>query len=608
MTRDELRAKANDLPLLPGVYLMMDKTGQVIYVGKAKKLKNRVSQYFQDTASHNEKTKMMVAHVDRFDTIIVRSEFEALVLENSLIKRHQPRYNILLKDDKGYPFVRLDSGDYPRFTLVNRTADDGAKYYGPFGGRHETRLALDAVCAALRLPTCSRRFPRDIGKERPCLNFHMGRCDGFCRPDGPDAAEYRRRMAQATALLEGKLRAVTTQLTEQMNAAAEALDFETAAALRDRVRALSVLTKDQQVIAGICADTDVWGAYTSPARSGCAILHIEDGDLLARQTEVFPDAADSESTLLSAVVPQYYLTRQSLPREILLPAAIEDADALSALLTERSGHAVALRVPQRGQRRALLDIAHRNAREEVERITSDAERTGKTLEQLGTLAGLAEAPRRLESYDISHTAGQDMVASMVVFADGRPLKRDYRRFQVKTLDHADDLRAMEEVLERRFRRYLEGDEHFAPLPDLLLMDGGQLQAEAACHVLERLGLTVPVLGMVKDDRHRTRALVTPQGQELGIQQSPPLFALVGRVQEEVHRFAITYHHEKHTKSALTSRLDGIPGVGDVRKKALLKHFKSVRAIEQAELLQLEAVLPKAAARAVYDHFHKEETP
>ena len=232
----------------------------------------------------------------------------------------------------------------------------------------------------------------------------------------------------------------------------------------------------------------------------------------------------------------------------------------------------------------------------------------KLLEALGRMLGLEEPPRRMESYDISNTGGEDIVASMVVFADGRPLKRDYRRFQVKTLDHADDLRAMEEVLERRFRRYLEGDKHFAPLPDLLLMDGGQLQAEAACHVLERLGLTVPVLGMVKDDRHRTRALVTPQGQELGIQQSPPLFALVGRVQEEVHRFAITYHHEKHTKSALTSRLDGIPGVGDVRKKALLKHFKSVRAIEQAELLQLEAVLPKAAARAVYDHFHKEETP
>ena len=337
------------------------------------------------------------------------------------------------------------------------------------------------------------------------------------------------------------------------------------------------------------------------------LLHIEDGDLLGRRVEVLP-AAEDDAALLSAVVTQYYLDREVLPREILLPLSIEDMDTLSALLTERCGHAVTLRIPQRGQRRELLDIANRNAREEVERVTSDAERTGKTLEQLGTLAGLAEAPRRLESYDISHTAGQDMVASMVVFADGRPLKRDYRRFQVKTLDHADDLRAMEEVLERRFRRYLEGDEHFAPLPDLLLMDGGQLQAEAACHVLERLGLTVPVLGMVKDDRHRTRALVTAEGQELGIQQSPPLFALVGQIQEEVHRFAITYHHEKHTKSALTSRLDGIPGVGDVRKKALLKHFKSVRAIAQAELPQLEAVVPKAAARAVYDHFHKEETP
>lgn len=603
MTRDELRAKANDLPLLPGVYLMMDKTGQVIYVGKAKKLKNRVSQYFQDTASHNEKTKMMVAHVDRFDTIIVRSEFEALVLENSLIKRHQPRYNILLKDDKGYPFVRLDSGDYPRFTLVNRTADDGAKYYGPFGGRHETRLALDAVCAALRLPTCSRRFPRDIGKERPCLNFHMGRCDGFCRPDGPDAAEYRRRMAQATALLEGKLRAVTTQLTEQMNAAAEALDFETAAALRDRVRALSVLTKDQQVIAGICADTDVWGAYTSPARSGCAILHIEDGDLLARQTEVFPDAADSESALLSAVVPQYYLTRQSLPREILLPAAIEDADALSALLTERSGHAVALRVPQRGQRRALLDIAHRNAREEVERVTDAVQRINGTLRLLQETAQLPVLPRRMESYDISHTGGADQVGGMVVFQDGKPLKSAYRRFRIESCAGADDYGAMREVLTRRFRRYLDGDEKFAPLPDLLLIDGGQEHARVAEQVLAETGLDVPVLGMVKDDRHRTRALITARGQELGIQQTPALFALIGTVQEEVHRFAIAYHHQKHTRSAKRSQLDGIPGVGEARKKRLLQHFGTVTAVKNATLEQLSAVVPEAAARAVYEKFH-----
>ena len=334
MTKDELRAKANELPLLPGVYLMMDKTGQVIYVGKAIKLKNRVSQYFQDTASHNDKTRRMVSQVDRFDTIIVRTEFEALILENSLIKRHMPRYNILLKDDKGYPFVRLDEkADYPRFTLVTRPAEDGARYFGPFGGRSETRQAIDAVCAALRLPTCSRRFPRDIGKERPCLNHHIGRCDGFCRPDGPDAAEYRRRIAQAVRLFEGRLRQVTAELTAQMTAAAEALDFEQAAALRDRIRALSVLSKNQKVIAGICADTDVWGVHTGPARAGCAVLHIENGDLLGRRVEVLP-AAEDDAALLGAVVSQYYLDRELLPREILLPLPVEDMDTLSALLDE----------------------------------------------------------------------------------------------------------------------------------------------------------------------------------------------------------------------------------------------------------------------------------
>ena len=608
MTKDELRAKANDLPLLPGVYLMMDKTGQVIYVGKAKKLKNRVSQYFQDTASHNDKTRRMVSQVDRFDTIIVRSEFEALILENSLIKRHMPRYNILLKDDKGYPFVRLDeSSEYPRFTLVTRPAQDGARYFGPFGGRSETRHAIDAVCAALRLPTCSRRFPRDIGKERPCLNHHIGRCDGFCRPDGPDDAEYRRRIEQAVRLFEGRLRQVTAELTVRMNDAAEALDFEQAAALRDQVRALAVLSKNQKVIAGICADTDVWGVYTGPARAGCAVLHIEDGDLLGRRVEVLP-AAEDDAALLSAVVTQYYLDREVLPREILLPLPIEDMDTLSALLTERCGHAVTLRMPQRGQRRELLDIANRNAREEVERVTSDAERTAGTLRLLQELAELPTLPRRMESYDISHTSGADQVASMVVFVDGRPLKRDYRRFQIKTCTGADDYAAMAEVLERRCRRYLDGDEKFAPLPDLLLIDGGVQHARAVETVLEKLGLTVPVLGMVKDDRHRTRALVTADGREIGIQTPPALFALLGRVQEEVHRFAVAYHHQKHTKSAYRSQLDGIPGVGEARKKLLLQRFGTVKAVRTADLPQLEEVLPKPAARAVYDHFHKETTP
>ena len=470
-----------------------------------------------------------------------------------------------------------------------------------------TSICRVIQCSELRLPTCSRRFPRDIGKERPCLNHHIGRCDGFCRPDGPDATEYRRRIAQAVRLFEGRLRQVTAELTAQMTAAAEALDFEQAAALRDRIRALSVLSKNQKVIAGICADTDVWGVYTGPARAGCAVLHIENGDLLGRRVEVLP-AAEDDAALLGAVVPQYYLDRELLPREILLPLPVEDMDTLSALLTERCGHTVTLRVPQRGQRRELLDIACRNAKEEVERVTSDAERTAGILRLLQELAGLPVLPRRMESYDISHTGGADQVASMVVFVDGRPLKRDYRRFQIQSCGGPDDYGAMAEVLERRFRRYLDGDGKFSPLPDLLLIDGGVQHARVAEEVAAKLHLSVPVLGMVKDDRHRTRALVTAQGMEIGIQTPPALFALIGRVQEEVHRFAITYHHQKHAKNAYRSQLDGIAGVGEARKRLLLQRFGTVKAIRAAGLLQLEEVLPKPAARAVYDHFHPENMP
>ena len=323
MTKDELKEKANDLPLSPGVYLMMDKTGKVIYVGKAKKLKNRVSQYFQDSAGHTAKTRQMVSQVDRFDTIFVTSEFEALVLENSLIKRHLPRYNILLKDDKGYPFVRLSREAYPRFTMTNRVANDGARYFGPFGGRFETRQALDAVLSALRLPTCSRKFPKDIGAERPCLNFHMGRCDGFCRPD-MTAEEYNRRIHQACQLLEGKSKQLLREMTEEMEAEAEALRFEQAAALRDRINAISALSKKQTVIAGLCADTDIWGLYRGSGKCCYAVLHMENGNLAGRETELFTaPMEEGEAEMLSALTAQYYLPRAILPHEILLPFATE---------------------------------------------------------------------------------------------------------------------------------------------------------------------------------------------------------------------------------------------------------------------------------------------
>ena len=608
MTREELKEKANDLPLAPGVYLMMDKTGKVIYVGKAKKLKNRVSQYFQDSASHTVKTRQMVAQVDRFDTIFVSSEFEALVLENSLIKRHMPRYNILLKDDKGYPFVRLSREEYPRFTMVNRCADDGARYFGPFGGRQETRQALDAVLSALRLPTCSRRFPRDIGAQRPCLNFHMGRCDGFCRP-GLSAEEYRRRIDEAVQMLEGKSKQLLREMTAEMEAEAEALHFEQAAVLRDRIGAISALAKKQTVIAGLCADTDIWGLYRGEGKCCYAVLHMEEGNLAGRETELFTaPMEETEEEMLSALTAQYYLPRAILPHEILLPSAGEEyEEELSQALTQRAGHKVWVHVPQRGEKAQLLDMARRNAQEEAERATTAEERTAHTLEVIARMLSLPHPPARIESYDISNTGKSDIVASMVVHSGVRPLKSAYRRFRIKSLtDHPDDYASMQEVLRRRLTRAAEGDEKFLPLPDVFFIDGGQTHARAAQMVTEEFHVQVPVFGMVKDDRHRTRALVTPEGEEIGLAANPAVFAFVGRIQEETHRFAVTYHQESHGKSTLRSALDGIPGVGPKRQEALRQHFGTIKAIRQADVEALSMVLPPAVAQAVWQHFRQQE--
>ncbi|WP_325200341.1 excinuclease ABC subunit UvrC [Oscillibacter sp.] len=608
MTRDELKEKANDLPLLPGVYLMMDKTGKVIYVGKAKKLKNRVSQYFQDSASHTAKTRQMVSQIDRFDTIFVSSEFEALVLENSLIKRHMPRYNILLKDDKGYPFVRLSRGPYPRFTMVHKWANDGAKYFGPFGGRFETRQALDAVCAALRLPTCNRKFPRDVGAERPCLNFHMGRCDGFCRPEMTEE-EYARRIRQATQMLEGKARELLREMTGEMEAEAEALRFEQAAALRDRINAISALSKKQTVIAGLCADTDIWGLYRGAGKCCYAVLHMEEGNLAGRETELFSSPMEEpEEEMLSALTAQYYLPRAILPHEILLPFAAEGyCESLSEVLTKRAGHKVWVHVPQRGEKAELRAMAQRNAAEEAERATTAEERVAHTLELLTKMLDLPAPPKRLESFDISNTGGSDIVASMVVYSGTRPLKSAYRRFRIKDLTgKPDDYASMREVLRRRLQRAADGDEKFLPLPDVFLIDGGVTHAQTALGVAEEFGVSVPIFGMVKDDRHRTRALVTPEGREIGIVGNQAVFSLIGQIQEETHRFAITYHHESHGKSALRSALDGIPGVGPKRREELRKKFGTIKAIREAEVEALAAVVPRPAAEAVWRHFHSAE--
>ncbi len=606
MTFDQLKEKAHALPLKPGVYLMQDRQNRVIYVGKAKALKNRVSQYFQDSAGHSEKTRAMVAQIDHFDVIIAQSEFEALVLECALIKRHQPHYNILLKDGKGYPYIRLSAKEYPRFSLVNKAAEDGGRYFGPYGSRGSSQDIIDAVLEALRLPTCRKKFPRDIGRERPCLNYHMGKCDGYCRPD-MDHSRYQEAMAQAVRLLEGKHDEVVSELTAQMEEAAQALRFERAAQLRDRIRAIELLGKRQKVVAGSLADTDVVGYYRGAAKSCFVVLHYVSGELAAKDWELIQTPVEQEDAeAVSALVAQFYGGRTRFPRQILLPCDLEDEPALARMLTEAGRRKVELVTPKRGAKAELIRLAEENAREEVERATTREERRSKLLEALGRLLGLPEPPRRIEAYDISNTGSSDIVASMTVFVDGKPLKRDYRRFKVEGLDRADDYASMYQVLTRRFRRYLEGDEKFDQRPDLLLIDGGAGQTRCAVEAMAALGLSVPAFGMVKDGRHRTRALMSPQGEELGIQHNPALFSLIGQIQEETHRFAIEYHRQLQTGHMRASALDGIPGVGERRKAQLLRHFKSVKSIKGASPEELGQVLPKNAAQAVYDHFHPNE--
>ncbi|NBI65421.1 excinuclease ABC subunit UvrC [Pseudoflavonifractor sp. 60] len=606
MTFDGLKEKAHSLPLKPGVYIMQDAQSTVIYVGKAKALKNRVSQYFQDSASHTEKTRAMVSQIDHFDVIIADSEFEALVLECSLIKRHQPRYNILLKDSKGFPYIRLSREAYPKFSLAAKAAEDGARYFGPYASRHSTQGIIDALRSALRLPSCGKKFPRDIGKERPCLNFHMGKCDGYCR--GEELREqHDQAIAQAVSLLEGRFKDVQRDLTAEMERAAEELRFEQAAQLRDRIAAIELLGKRQKVIAGSLADTDVTGFFRGTAKSCFVVLHYVDGELAAKDFDLLETPMEEEEgAVLSSLLREYYVGRTRLPRQILAPCELPDQVPLMRMLSEQVGCRVELVTPQRGAKMDLIKLANQNAREEVERATTREERRNKLLEVFGRLLGLEQPPRRMESYDISNTGASDIVASMVVYVDGKPLKRDYRRFKLKDMDGPDDYASMEQVLTRRFRRYLDGDEKFSDKPDLLLIDGGHEHVKVAARVLETLNLDIPAYGMVKDDRHRTRALVSPDGREIGIQSVPAVFALVGQIQEETHRFAIEYHRQLQAGHVKTSVLDKIPGVGEKRRQQLLKHFKTVKAIKGATLEQLQEAVPKNTAQAVYNYFQSNQ--
>ena len=600
--REKLLEKANKLPLLPGVYIMLDAAGQVIYVGKAKKLKNRVTSYFR--GSHLPKVEAMVQKVADFNVIVVNSEFESLILENSLIKQHQPHYNILLKDDKGYPFIRLDrKAPYPRFTITGSAKKDGAVYFGPFGGRSVTHDIIDAASKAVGLAACSKRFPRDIGRDRPCLNYHMGNCRGWCRGELTQE-EYRLAVEQACLILDGKTSELIEELTAKMLEDSEQLRFEAAAEKRDRIKAIQSVSNKQKVIATAFSDTDAIG-FSRGAKSCFVVLHFNDGSLTGKDFELVSEPLESDCEAVSAYIRQYYALRGTMPRNILLREMPEDAEALEQLLTQLSGHRVGIEAPQRGDRLRLVERAELNASEEILRATTAQQRRRNTLLWLQRSLELPEYPERIEAFDVSNLGDTGIVAAMTVHRDGKPYKKDYRKFRIRELDIRDDYASMSQAVYRRFAHLKNGDGGFSEKPQLLLIDGGIAHAAAAEKALGDLGISVPVFGMVKDDRHRTRALVTSAGHEICINGNPAAFALIGNIQEETHHFAIEYQRSLRNES-FGSELSAIQGVGSVRKNELLRRFKTLRAIKAASVDELCTAVPKNTAKAVYEYYHKDE--
>lgn len=608
MTREELHQKVLTLPKEPGVYIMKNKQDQVIYVGKAKVLKNRVSQYFQNEAKHTPKTRKMVENIYNFDIIVCSSEFEALVLENQMIKKYQPKYNILLKDDKGYPFLRIPTDEpYPTFQVVGKPKADAAHYLGPYAGRGAAMQAIDTVNRALGLRDCHRSLPRDIGKRRPCLNAQMGLC---CAPCAGKVSQqdYAQRVAQAIRVLEGDYEALAAQLERDMLQAAEQERFEQAAQLRDRMRAIQRAGQHQMVVASGFSDMDIL-AFVQGETKGClVVLHYIAGNLYDKEYTMLDGTAEQDGAeLLGDYLKQYYAMRGVVPGLVLISHPIEELDAVSEFLRSIAGKKVTLSVPQRGRRRELMDLARKNAREEIVRSETTGQRRQKSLELFGSMMGLPQMPTTFEAYDISNLAGTNTVGSMIVFENGQPKRSRYRRFRIESVaDGQDDYKAMEEMLTRRLQRWKDGDEKFSPLPSVFMIDGGLGHVRIAKGVLERFGCETPVFGMVKDDHHRTRGLVAPDGREFSIATMPAVFALVGRMQEEVHRFAITYQRTLRQSQAVRSQLDRIPGIGEKRRTALLQTFKSLKRVREATIEELEAAVPHTAAQAVYDYFHSKQ--
>ncbi len=609
MELKELREKAMRLPLSPGVYIMKNRNDEIIYIGKAKALKNRVSQYFGSGRSHQEKVRRMVENVDHFDYILCASEFEALVLECSLIKQHMPRYNILLKDDKGYCYIRISSGDWKTIRFVMQKADDDAEYLGPYMSAWYAKNAVDSALKIFGLPSCSKVFPRDLGKGRPCLNYYIKQC---CAPCGGKVSrkDYAARAEAAVEFLKKGDADSVRIMTEQMNEAAERLDFELAARLRDRINSVKRITQKQQVVAASVPEQDVAAMMTEGGDACFAVLRFREGRMYDKEDFLIKDMGEADGAFVrSEFLKRYYMMRD-VPPVITLDSAPEDEELLRSWLSEQRGKKVRLQYPQRGEQQKILEMCRRNAAERLAQSRGHQGHELSALDELATLLGLSKPPVWIESYDISNLMGSENVAGMVVFKNGRPYKSAYRRFAIKGFAGQDDYASMAEVLTRRMEEYeknKESGEGFGQLPDLILLDGGKGQVSAVRPVLERFGLDIPLFGMVKDGSHRTRA-ITDEGREISITSKRQAFTLVSGIQDEVHRFAIGYHRTARKKKTLSSTLTSIDGIGAGRAAALLSYFKTVRRIGEAELEELMQVkgMTAPAAEAVYRHFHPDE--
>lgn len=602
-----LRKKAMALPLLPGVYIMHSADGEIIYIGKAKALRNRVSQYFGSQNNHAEKVRRMVDNVDHFEYIITDSEFEALILECSLIKQHTPKYNILLKDDKGYSYIKVSGDKWRKISYVLQKNDDGAEYIGPYKSSYYVKSAVEEANKIFMLPTCNRKFPQDFGKGRPCLNYHIKLCTAPCTGK-VKFADYNESVEQALAFLKGGSSNSVKDLTKKMEEAAENLEFERAARIRDKISSIKKMGDKQKVVANKVLDEDVIGSFSDGKKTCYQVFRFEGGRLFDRESFVF-DSGDSEGETEEFIL-RYYTIRGDVPKNIAIDKEFDGLTAMQDWLSEKRGSKVYITVPQRGEQAQLMAMCRSNAAEELAQRKGATVKEYSVLEELKELLGLEKIPSYIESYDISNLAGTENVAGMIVYKDGKPYKCAYKKFKIKGFDGQDDYASMAEVIGRRFNEYLKAekaDDGFGKLPDLILLDGGKGQVAVAKQVLREMNIDVPLFGLVKDDKHRTRA-VTGDGGEISVNSRRALFTFLSKMQDEVHRFAIGYHHERRSKNTFKSSLTEIEGIGEKRARAMLKYFRTIDNISKADLEELEGCpqMTKNAAVAVYRYFHSAE--